>query len=99
MLIHVCTERTTHEVKSWPQYFQPMLDGIKTHDMRNKLDRDYKVGDLMLLKEFDPFKGLYTGRQQLFEITYITSNVTPCALSSAFLDDNAAILSLKIVKE
>jgi hypothetical protein len=90
--------KATHIVKSWPQYFQPMLDGTKRHDMRNKKDRDYKVGDLMLLQEFDPFKGEYTGREQLFKITYMTDNITPCALSSAYLDDNAVILSLELVK-
>jgi hypothetical protein len=74
-----------------------MIDGIKKHDMRNMKDREYKVGDLLNLQEFDPFKGEYTGREQLVEITYITNTVTPCALSSAMLDDHACILSIKLV--
>jgi hypothetical protein len=86
-----------YNVKSWPQYFQPMLDGIKRHDMRNMKDRTYKVGDVLNLQEFDPFAGEYTGREQKFKVTYITSSTTPCALSSAMLDDNACILSLEIV--
>jgi hypothetical protein len=89
---------STHNVKSWPQYFQPMIDGIKKHDMRNMKDREYKVGDILNLQEYDPFKGEYTGREAKFEITYITSRSTPCALSSAMLDDNGCILSLTLIE-
>jgi hypothetical protein len=92
------SEIITHKVKSWPQYFQPMIDGIKKHDMRNMKDREYNVGDKLLLQEYDPFKGEYTHREALFEITYITSRDTPCALSSAMLEDNACILSLKLIE-
>lgn len=86
-----------HVVKSWPQFFDPMLNGIKKHDMRNLKDRDYKVNDTMLLQEYDPFKGEYTGREARFLITYITSCKTPCALSSAMLDDSGCILSLELL--
>ncbi|ARK07468.1 hypothetical protein LAV_00068 [Sphingobium phage Lacusarx] len=91
------TNAYDYEVKSWPQFFGPMLDGTKKHDMRNKRDRQYRVGDKMLLREFDPFGGGYTGRSAIFKITYITSNETPCALSSAGLDDEMAILSVQLV--
>lgn len=87
-----------HLVKSWPQFFQPMLDGRKKHDMRNMRDRNYKVNDTLVLKEYDPFKGEYTGRAARFLITYITSTATPCALSSAMLDDAGCILSLELIK-
>jgi hypothetical protein len=85
-----------YEVKSWPQFFEPMVAGKKLHDMRNKKDRSYKVGDRMLLREFDPFGGGYTGRVAIAHITYITSNDTPCALSSVGLGDDMAILSVRI---
>jgi hypothetical protein len=88
----------THKVKSWPCYFQPMVDGIKKHDMRNMKDREYNVGDRLLLQEYDHTTGEYTHREALFEITYITSKDTPCALSSAMLDDNGCILSLKLIE-
>jgi len=86
---------THHIVKSWPKYFEPMLKGIKKHDMRNMKDRSYSVGDTMTLQEFDPFEGKYTGRTADFRITYKTNRETPCALSSAMLDDNAVILSVE----
>lgn len=86
---------TAHVVKSWPQYFQPLVDGVKKHDMRNMRDRKYKVGDTLTLCEYDPFGTGYTGRESVFRITYITSKETPCALSSAMLDDDGCILSLE----
>ncbi len=85
-----------YEVKSWPWFFEEMISGQKKHDMRDKRDRDYAVGDRMLLREFDPRYGEYTGRAAIATITYITDNVTPCAMSSAALDRNFAILSLDV---
>lgn len=91
------TTQIDHRIKSWPQFFQPMIEGIKKHDMRNMRDRPYRVGQVLLLQEFDPFGGGYTGREAAFRITYITSNVTPCALSSAALANDFAILSLELL--
>lgn len=86
-----------YAVKSWPSFFSAMISGEKRHDMRDKRDRDYKVGDVMLLREYDPFGAGYTGRDATFRITYITSNDTPCAMSSAALDNNFAILSVELL--
>jgi ASC-1-like (ASCH) protein len=82
-------------MKSWKPYFQAIKNGTKTHDLRKK-DRDFKVGDKILLEEYLPFEGSYTGEQLTAEITYITSNDTPCAFSSAVLDNDYCILSLKV---
>ncbi len=87
---------TIHNVKSWPAFFEAMISGRKMHDMRDKRDRDYKVGDGLVLHEWDPFTGAYSGRKALFEITYITGNESPCAMSSAALDRNFVILSVKM---
>lgn len=87
-----------YEVKSWPWFFEPMCAGKKKHDMRDKRDRDYKVGDRMLLREWDPRTSEYTGRQALAYITYITSNDAPCAMSSNALDRNACILSVDVTE-
>ncbi len=86
---------TKHICKSWPAYFQAIKRGDKTHDLR-KMDRDFKVGDTILLQEYDPFTGKYTGQECTVEITYITSNETPCAFSSAVLENGYCILSLRV---
>lgn len=89
----------THKVRSWKHLFQPMIDGIKTHDLRVD-DREYKVGDFMQLQEYDIEAGAYTGREALFEITYITgrgSGQSPCAVSTAVLHPAYVILSVRKV--
>jgi hypothetical protein len=87
-----------HRVKSWVPFFQAFKRGEKKHDMRDMIDRDYKVGDELFLEEYDPFKGEYTGEVLRMKITYITSRDTPCALSSVALDKNYCILSLEFAK-
>jgi len=89
----------THSVKSWPAFFEAAIDGRKTHDFRNKYERNYKIGDFLELNEYNPFVGDYTGRKALFRITYITSNDTPCALSSNALDRDTCVLSIRKVDD
>lgn len=84
-----------HELKSWPEFFQPTLDGVKTHDLRRADEREFQVGDRMRLREFDPVRSLYTGREMTVEITYITSAELPCALSKGALDPRFCILSIR----
>ena len=60
----------THELKSWPEYFTMVMSDLKLFELR-KNDRDFRVGDLVVLEEFRPGVGTYTGRQQEIEITYI----------------------------
>lgn len=85
-------------VKSWGPFFQAIKAGVKTHDLRDMKDRDYKVGDTLLLREYDPFDGVYSGDTVAVEITYITSVDTPCAFSSAVLDRDHCILSIKLIE-
>ena len=89
---------TVYNVKSWVPFFQAFKTGAKKHDMRDLKDRNYKVGDILVLEEYDPFKGQYTGDVMRMKITYITSRETPCAFSSAALDSNYCILSLEEIK-
>lgn len=88
---------TKYKVKSWPQYFRPIVEGSKKHDMRDMDEREYSVGDVLTLQEYDPFGGGYTGYEQDVKVTYITSRETPCAFSSAMLDRRGCILSFERV--
>jgi hypothetical protein len=63
----------THELKSWPQYFEATLEGTKTFELRRN-DRDYQAGDLVVLREYEPGMDRYTGRYQIHEITYVLSS-------------------------
>lgn len=83
-----------HHVKSWTFLFDAFVSGEKTHDLR-VMDRDYKVGDELVLQRYDYGAGVYTGEEALALITYITSADQPCAFSPAVLHPKYAILSIR----
>lgn len=58
------------EKKTWPKYFQDVLDGKKTFDVRLS-DSNYETGDTLVFKEWDPERGKYTGREVEKKIGYI----------------------------
>lgn len=89
----------THELKSWPELFEPVRRGVKTHDLRRADDRAFAVGDRLLLQEFDPRMERYSGRTCLVEVTYITSADVPCAYFDAALNPQYCILSIRIVEQ
>jgi hypothetical protein len=90
-------EPKVHDVKSWCHLFQAFVSGDKLHDLRI-LDRDYQVGDCLVLREYDKQNEKYTGRNAVAEITYITSDQhVHCAFSPTVLDKNYGILSLRKV--
>jgi hypothetical protein len=88
---------TTHIVKSWPQFFGPIIAGTRVHELRRN-DRNYKASDHLKLREYDPDKGAYTGRVCEVEITSITSKTEPCAVSGEGLNSEFCILSIKLVR-
>lgn len=49
----------THELKCWPKFFEAIRDGSKTFEIR-KDDRDYRVGDMLVLREWNPLTEAYT---------------------------------------
>lgn len=50
------------EKKVWPEYFQEILDGRKTLEVRLN-DFDIAEGDTLVLREWDPKTKDYTGRE------------------------------------
>lgn len=88
----------THIVKSWTYLYEAAILGVKTHDFRDMTERDYKVGDKLHFREFNQVTGEYTGREALFDITYITDRKTPCAMSSCALGKDYGVLSIKLDK-
>ena len=44
-----------HYLKTWPQFYKEVEAGNKTFELR-KNDRDYKVGDVLVLQEYNPDK-------------------------------------------
>lgn len=88
-----------HRVKSWPHLFALTLSGEKKHELRRVSDRDYQVGDFLLLQEFDPVTQRYSGRELRVKITYMTSAEFPCALSEDALNPEFCVLSIEKVED
>jgi hypothetical protein len=59
-----------HFKKTWPEYFQKILDGSKTFDLR-LADWNCQEGDILVLQEWDPDTKEYTGRELEKEITFV----------------------------
>ena len=77
----------THKLKSWTMFFEDILSGDRTSDIRSTLDRRFLVGDILELQEFDPVKFIYTGRVQQVKITYVHKTVTLCTSRQAINDN------------
>lgn len=46
-------ENDVHRLKAWPEFYTALAAGTKTFEFRPN-DRDFKVGDLLLLQEWRP---------------------------------------------
>lgn len=44
---------STHALKTWPLFFKAVLSEDKRHELR-KWDREFSVGDVLRLREWDP---------------------------------------------
>ncbi len=71
-----------HDLKTHPGPFQAVWDGRKTFEIR-KFDRPFAVGDVLLLREWDPdggylveyppfLSGRLTGRFVVAAVPYLT---------------------------
>lgn len=59
-----------HDLKTWPAPFEGVKLGIKTLELRFN-DRNYQPGDLLVLREWDPVTGEYTGALVRRLVTYV----------------------------
>lgn len=60
MIIQTLSGHRIHELKTLSPYFVALYSNVKNFEVR-KDDRDFKIGDELILKEFIPDHG-YTGR-------------------------------------
>ena len=69
-------EILVHELKTWPTYFNESASGNKPFEIR-KHDRDFRVGDILWLREWDPATASYSGRELHRQIMYMTERDNP----------------------
>lgn len=60
-----------HTLKTIQPYYEQVAKGIKTFEVR-KADRNFKVGDMLVLQEWSEESG-YTGGEIKCQITYLLS--------------------------
>lgn len=61
--------KVEHDLKTWSQFFREVMIGHKRFEIR-KDDRNFQVGDVLCLREWDPVKQEYTGSYLRAPITY-----------------------------
>ena len=62
-----------HNLKTWPELFQYSMTGLKAFEIRLN-DRDFRVGDILHLQEYEPSKSVYTGRSISRRVIFIMSD-------------------------
>ena len=80
-----------HQLKILPKYFQSVLSGEKTFEVR-KDDRNFQLGDIVVLDEFDDISCSFTGNYVGVRITYILRD-------SEFCKSGYCIFSFKRISE
>jgi hypothetical protein len=65
-----------HELKTETEPFEDLWVGNKTHEVRSNVDRTFCVGDLLYLREWDPYRRTYSGAVVVAAITYISKGGT-----------------------
>lgn len=85
-----------HELKSWKPFFRAIVAGHRSHELR-RADRDFSVGDVLLLREYDSGTSTYSGQECRALVTSITSSAHPCAMSTEALAPGFCIMSIRLI--
>ena len=79
-----------HELKTWTNVFDAIVEGTKTAEFR-KNDREFKVDDILILKEYLPDKKEYTERE-------VKVRVTHCVYGGMFgIPKGYCLMSIKLL--
>ena len=81
-----------HQLKIAPAYFNAVVSGEKRAELR-KVDRDYKVGDVLSLYEWK--HGKYTGREWAAVITHILPVNDILPMPGNWIPGHWAMLSIR----
>ncbi len=77
--------------KTWMPYFQKIVDGKKTFDAR-LANFDCKVGDVLVLEEYNPKIKKYTGRKLEKKISFILNTKTQKFWSQSDIKKNGLLI-------
>ena len=61
-----------HELKTWSKFYREIANGYrKRYELRQDDGRDFKVGDFLHLREYDPKTKEYSGKSCMVEVLHI----------------------------
>lgn len=63
---------TIHTIKSIPRFYEPLIKGQKTFEIRFN-DRGYQVGDRLIIAEYLESVMRHTGRFSEWTVVYVTA--------------------------
>lgn len=77
-----------HALKTWPEHFQAVKRGDKRAELRQD-DRQppFAAGDNLVLQEYEPQRGMYTGKTAVVRITHVARGQA--------IPDGMALLSIR----
>jgi hypothetical protein len=81
----------THDVKCWPEFFEAICARRKTFEVRLN-DRDYREGDAILLREYDPDAATLSGRLIFAQVGYVLPLDDRGALGHVAFSLNACVI-------
>lgn len=87
-----------HLLKIRPEYFQAIWDEKKPFEIR-KDDREYQVGDVLNLREWNDETGMYTSRGLCVRVTYILRDCPEYGLMDGFCIMGIRFLSVEELLE
>jgi hypothetical protein len=67
---HEVIKTVEHKLKTWPRFFEELLRGNKTFELRRN-DRDFQTGDDVIFREWDEKLEDFTGRKLRRTIIYV----------------------------
>lgn len=82
-----------HLLKVWPPYWTSVATGAKPFELRRD-DRAYRVGDVLLLAEWEPAAAKFTGRSVAARVTYLATAAELAAHGLPYLADGIVVLGL-----
>jgi hypothetical protein len=88
----------THDLKILPEYFDAVLSGDKTFEVRSIKDKTFNLGDTLRLREWHysaeiaGANGGYSGREVSVEVTYILPGIT-------YKGDEAVVMGIFLLRE
>ncbi len=85
-------DKRKHYLKTWPEFFQAIKKKKKKFEIRLN-DRDYQVGDILVLQEFDPVQKDYTGANDIIAL------VTYALTQKPFVPDGYICMSINVLND